>query len=813
MGGRERTRAESATNPSARALARLQSPGALAWALIACVALLALSTAWGAVRLTARTTRFDAQRERGLRLAEAQAAAARTAARLADLRAAAAHGAAVLAAAPSAPLDAAAAALKEGKAAGASGVRILRRGEGGSVVGELSEAHAASALAAAATDAERDAWAGPASAGAGPALLLGAVRAAPAGEWVVVAAPAPPPTRRLRLFDRAGRALDGGAALGLRPAPFLAAADRDGAAPGGHLTARTGGVLAVADPPSGGGTSGLVDVLALIAPLAAGGFMAALVLDRLRRTEREGRDTRQSERRFRLAVEAAHCGIWEWDLELDRVFVSDVTARMLGWGGTGVADGGEVIARIAPEHRERVRQALTAAKAFGAFDVSFAVPKSGGGVMWIDARGQAPEARAGGGYGSIIGVAVDVTPERVAQTRAQAAETRLQDAIESSTEAFVLWDKRGRLVLCNGAYRDFFQLEPRLLKPGARRETVERIAALAFRSLGQPADERRAAARREHELGDGRWVQINERRTADGGVVMTATDVTALKRQQAALRKNDTALREAVARLEASQDELTELAGKYHEAKVKAEGANAAKSEFLANMSHELRTPLNAIIGFSEMMTAQMFGPLGDPRYTEYARDIHDSGQHLLALINDILDMAKIEAGKLTLRVDRLDVGEMIEDSLRLVRSRVDGAGTTLAVALPPGLPDVMADERALKQILLNLLSNAVKFTPAGGRITVAAVTEGDRVRLSVADTGIGIAPDDLARLGTPFEQVESQQSKTVQGTGLGLALVKALVALHGGEFSLASVQGVGTTASFTLPTRLGAMVRGAQAA
>ena len=557
-----------------------------------------------------------------------------------------------------------------------------------------------------------------------------------------------------------------------------------------------------APAPAGTYGSRWLDVLALLAPLAAGGALTVLVLRGLERSEREGRETRQSERRFRMAVEAARCGIWEWDLATDRVFLSEVTGAMLGWGGAGVATGAEVIARIAPEHRARVRQALTAAEAFGAFDVSFATPRADGGHAWIDARGQAADRGEHGGYRTVIGVALDVTPERVAQNRAQAAEGRLQDAIESVSEAFVLWDRRGRLVLCNGAYRDFFQLEPRLLKPGALRETVERFARLAFKGARQPSVERRTVSRREHELADGRWVQINERRTADGGVVVTATDVTALKRQQSQLRVNEGALREVVARLEISQGEFRDLAVKYHDAKVKAEGANAAKSEFLANMSHELRTPLNAIIGFSEVMTSAMFGPLGDGRYDEYARDIHASGQHLLALINDILDMAKIEAGKLTLRPERLDVAELVEDSVRLVRTRVESGAIKLVLDLPPGLPDIWADERALKQVLLNLLSNAVKFTPRGGRVAVSARAEGEHVRLEIADTGVGIAPEDLARLGRPFEQAESQQSKTVQGTGLGLALVKALTALHEGEFTLSSEPGVGTVASVILPVR-----------
>jgi two-component system cell cycle sensor histidine kinase PleC len=198
-----------------------------------------------------------------------------------------------------------------------------------------------------------------------------------------------------------------------------------------------------------------------------------------------------------------------------------------------------------------------------------------------------------------------------------------------------------------------------------------------------------------------------------------------------------------------------------------------------------------------------MYGPLGDARYRDYARDILSSGQHLLALINDILDMSKIEAGKMTLRFEPLCVEEIAEDALRLVRNRAESAGLSLILDFVD-LPDVEADHRAVKQVLLNLLSNAIKFTPRGGRVTVRGERRddalGERVRISVQDTGIGISPQDLERLARPFEQVESQHSKTTQGTGLGLALTKSLVEMHGGLLDLKSAPGQGTVASFALP-------------
>jgi two-component system cell cycle sensor histidine kinase PleC len=234
----------------------------------------------------------------------------------------------------------------------------------------------------------------------------------------------------------------------------------------------------------------------------------------------------------------------------------------------------------------------------------------------------------------------------------------------------------------------------------------------------------------------------------------------------------------------------------------RAEAASQAKSEFLANMSHELRTPLNAINGFSEIMAGEMFGPLGDHRYKGYAGDILKSGQHLLSLINDILDMVKIEAGKMTLHYEPVCLTEVCEDAIRLMRGKAQDSGLTLSLRATD-LPDIDADYRGLKQVMLNLISNAVKFTPEGGEITVSLERLGrDRVRIAVNDTGIGIAAADLARLAQPFEQVEGQHSKTTQGTGLGLALTKSLIELHQGKMLMESEPGVGTTVSFDIPMR-----------
>jgi PAS domain S-box-containing protein len=235
-------------------------------------------------------------------------------------------------------------------------------------------------------------------------------------------------------------------------------------------------------------------------------------------------------------------------------------------------------------------------------------------------------------------------------------------------------------------------------------------------------------------------------------------------------------------------------------ARKEAEAANSAKSHLLANVSHELRTPLNAILGFSEILAGEMLGPLGE-RYRDYAKDIHDSGLHLLSIIDDLLDLSKIEAGRLNLNEDIVDVVELFDTVSRFVRERASSAGLTMSIDLPVDMPALKADRRAMRQVLLNLLSNSVKFTPAGGHIALEAIREpcggiGFRVR----DNGIGIAAGDIHRAMEPFGLINSSLSRRYIGTGLGLPITRALVELHRGRFELTSEPGVGTTATVYLP-------------
>jgi signal transduction histidine kinase len=228
------------------------------------------------------------------------------------------------------------------------------------------------------------------------------------------------------------------------------------------------------------------------------------------------------------------------------------------------------------------------------------------------------------------------------------------------------------------------------------------------------------------------------------------------------------------------------------------EAASRHKSEFLANMSHELRTPLNAIIGFSEILAEKMFGDVNE-KQTEYLQDILESGRHLLSLINDILDLSKVEAGRMELELSEFDLPTAIDNALILVRERASRRGIRLGSTVDPRLAMIDGDERKVKQVLLNLLSNALKFTPEGGRIDVGARLDGESAEVSVTDTGIGIAPEDQQAVFEEFRQVGTADKKA-EGTGLGLALSRKFIELHGGRIWVKSEPGTGSTFTFTLP-------------
>jgi two-component system, cell cycle sensor histidine kinase PleC len=514
-------------------------------------------------------------------------------------------------------------------------------------------------------------------------------------------------------------------------------------------------------------------------------------------------------RRIDTALNRGRCGLWDWDLSRGRIFWSQSMFTMLGLDSrSDLLTFGEVNALVKSDDIDlfAIADQLISSK-IGHIDQSFRMQHTDGHWIWLRVRCELSSTAGDSGL-HLIGIAVDITEQKSLAEKTVEADLRLRDAIETIPEAFVLWDAEDRLVLCNSHFQRLHRLPDSAVTPGTSYETVIEVGSMPeVRTRVQDAGNQAPGARTfEAQLDDGSWLHISERRTKDGGYVSVGTDITRIKEHEQKLVDNDLRLRASVTDLKRSQTalehqavELADLAGKYSEEKNRAEEANQAKSKFLANMSHELRTPLNAIIGFSEIMGSGMFGALGSDKYQEYCHDILTSGKYLLEVINDILDMSKIEAGRMRLDLEPLDLSKTLAESLRVVSGRADDKHLTLDADIANTI-SVVADRRAVKQIIVNLLSNAVKFTPDEGKVVVRGQMLSDSIVLVIADTGIGIAPDSLRRLGKPFEQVESQLTKTYQGSGLGLAIARSLTNLHGGSMKLRSKLGAGTVVRITLP-------------
>jgi two-component system, cell cycle sensor histidine kinase PleC len=500
------------------------------------------------------------------------------------------------------------------------------------------------------------------------------------------------------------------------------------------------------------------------------------------------------------------CGVWRWNLARGHVQWSAPMYCMLGLEPAGKAMSFRLIAQaLHPDDDLRTEVDRHLRDGIPQFDGTFRLRHADGHWVWLRLRGNI--TRGAGREPYLTGIAVIADHEH-AHTSTD-ANARLRDAVETISEAFVLWDRENRLVMCNSKYQQFHGLPDDTVRPGSSYDEViasasEPIVSKRVAVAGSNDDSRTYEA----QIEDGRWLHINERRTRDGGYVSVGTDITVLKESQQRLAESEGQLRASVAELRLSRRELeqqkqqlVDLAEKYALEKNRAEAANRAKSEFLANISHELRTPLNAVIGFSEVMQKALFGPLGHAKYQEYARDIYASGSYLLEVINDILDMSKIEAGRMTLDIGSVDVADIIADSMKVVSQAAAERNITLDRSGPLHLT-LEADRRALKQVFLNLLSNAVKFTRDGGSVEVTLLQTRSHVKISIKDTGIGIPEVDIAKLGRPFEQVENQFSKSHQGSGLGLAISRALIELHGGSLRIMSREGQGTTVTCMLPVR-----------
>jgi signal transduction histidine kinase len=359
----------------------------------------------------------------------------------------------------------------------------------------------------------------------------------------------------------------------------------------------------------------------------------------------------------------------------------------------------------------------------------------------------------------------------------------LQSTLENIGEGLSVFDSEGRLVAWNSRFCELLELPMDLTVGTPLRDVLTLQAVRGDFGDDDPSIEvtrrverfyRDVPTVKERVTRGGRILQIRRRAMPDGAVVSVYSDITEIKTSER----------------------------KLIQARSEAEMANRSKSEFLANMSHELRTPLNAIIGFSEIIAHELFGPMGNEKYLEYMKDVHKSSLHLLSIINDVLDMSKIEAGKLELSKEALNIQNVIVDVVRMMRERAESRRIGLVTQLLDGGVDIWADERAMKQIFLNLLSNAIKFSNEGEKVSVRVLV--DRAKLAIVeveDRGIGMNEEEQERALQPFGQAKPSTTRSYGGTGLGLPITKGLVEAHGGKLEIKSRTGDGTTVRVILPT------------
>ncbi len=514
--------------------------------------------------------------------------------------------------------------------------------------------------------------------------------------------------------------------------------------------------------------------------------------------------------RFDAALARGRSGLWDWDLSRGQIFWSSSMYELLGMPPRQQLIGfGELQQLVHPEDADLY---VVANRAFegdrGVIDQVFRMRHAKGHWIWLRARAELVYYQ--GTEPRLIGIAVDITEQQALKKQSELTNVRLRDAIENISEAFVLWDPAKKIVMCNSKYQQLYDLPDSEVTPGSTYNDIMNAARqpIIKTQVSTGVSSEAGSRTLEAQLEDGRWLQISERRTKDGGFVSVGTDITQIKRHEEKLIDSERRLMATVADLRQSQQklevqaqQLVELADKVSGEKNKAELANQTKSEFLANISHELRTPLNAIIGFSEIMQSGMFGPMGSDKYTEYADDINHSGSYLLGVINDILDMSKIEAGHMQLEFETVHLHEILDETLRIVGHQAEENGISVSDRISDKIV-LDADRRAMKQVLLNLLSNAVKFTDSGGHISVRARIVSDAVVITIEDTGVGISKEALRRLGRPFEQVQNQFTKCHKGSGLGLAISRSLTELHGGAMKIRSTEGSGTIVSLRLPRK-----------
>jgi PAS domain S-box-containing protein len=466
---------------------------------------------------------------------------------------------------------------------------------------------------------------------------------------------------------------------------------------------------------------------------------------------------RRSEARLASAQRIARLGHWLWNVQTGTIDFSEEGARILALPeGQLQMRYEDYMQLVAPEERRSVTdlfQRTLQERKHGALDHALRLPS--GVERFVHIQTQIDFMEHDIGVLSISGVLQDITERKKYEEVLRVTQFSVDKASDS-----VFWtDFGGNILYVNDAA---------CRRHGYLREELLTLKAYQLRKNYTPAQWQ------QH------WNELKKNR-------LMTTEAMHLGKD------GEEFIVEITERKQAEKDLL--------QAKEQAEIASRTKSEFLANMSHELRTPLNAIIGFSTMLRQEMFGPIGSQKYLEYSNDIHDSGMHLLRVINDILDLSKIESGRFELHAEEVELPRIIDASLRIIGERAESANVVIVCDMEEDLPHLYIDERCFKQILLNVLSNAVKFTLAGGQIIIkAAMDAHNNLLLTIADTGIGMRPEDIPRAMAAFMQVDSSHARKYQGTGLGLPLTKTLVELHDCVFNLESEFGKGTTIKITIP-------------
>ncbi|HEY1944623.1 MAG TPA: ATP-binding protein [Roseiarcus sp.] len=541
----------------------------------------------------------------------------------------------------------------------------------------------------------------------------------------------------------------------------------------------------------------------------AGGTIWYLLQLRTARTRQQAEATTRAH--FDLALNCGRCGLWNWDLARGRVVWSKSMFEMLDLAPTSRALSLEELqALVHPEDEPLASLAERALAASGSIDLELRMRNRDGEWVWLRKRAELVED-ALSGERRLVGIAVDISDRKCEAEQSATADQRLREAIEAISEAFVVWDSSNRLVLCNSKYQRLHNLPGEAVRAGM---AYSELAALGVAPLvdretmvdAEQAAPGECAKAYEARLADGRWLQVNERRTRDGGYVSVGTDITALKEHEQQLMKSEQLLLATVAQLRQSRrsletqaQQLADLAERYHEQKAEAEMANRAKAEFLANMSHELRTPLNAIIGFSQLMEGETFGPLGSDKYRDYCAHIHSSGQYLLNVFSDVLDMSRLESGRIRLNHSVFKVEKAVQKAVLDVAPTARDKG--IAIDVQVNAADTLdADSAAVERILTTLLRNAVKFSPENAAVTIGAQAFTNQIHFYVEDSGPGIASDDISRLGRPFEQADTTMANGMKGSGLGLAIANSLIELHGGVLRITSKPGEGTLVMVSLP-------------